>query len=70
MVVAPSIGCDRDCEMANGEKLAITIAAPNAVMAVRLVTGPVNHGWGFGIFERCTGFSIQLMSIIGNAALR
>ena len=56
--------------MANGEKLAITIAAPNAVMAVRLVTGPVNHGWSLGIFERCTGFSIRLLSIIGNAALR
>jgi len=48
--------------MADDVKWAITIAAPNAVMAVRLVTGPVDHGWGVGIFECLTIFSIASMS--------
>ena len=59
-----------DCEMADDDRLTIIIAAPNAVMAVRLVTGPVDHGGGAGIFECCTISSIGSMSIIGNAASR
>ena len=51
MVVAPSIGWDRDRETADDDRLASIIAAPHAVIAVRLVTGPVGHGWGVGIFE-------------------
>jgi hypothetical protein len=58
MVVAPSIGCDRDCEMADDDRWTITIAAPIAVMAVRLVPGPLDHGWGVGIFKCRTIFSI------------
>jgi len=54
MVVAPSIGWDLDCEMADDDRLTIIIAAPNAVMAVRRVTGPVDHGEDVGIFECCT----------------
>lgn len=37
--------------MADDGRLAITIAAPNAVMAVRRVTGPVDDGRDAGIFE-------------------
>jgi hypothetical protein len=51
------------------ERPANIVTAPNAVMAVRLVTGPVDHGCGVGIFE-CTIFSIRSMSMTGNAASR
>ncbi|MGD0846521.1 hypothetical protein [Bradyrhizobium sp.] len=56
--------------MADDDRLTIIIATPNAVMAVRLVTGPVDHGWGVVIFKCRTIFSIRLLSIIGNAASR
>ena len=56
--------------MADDDRLANIIAAPNAVMAARLVTGPADHGWTVGIFECRTIFSIRSMSIIGNAASR
>jgi hypothetical protein len=61
MVIAPSIGCDRDCEMA--ERPANIVTAPNAVMAVRLVTGPAGRGCGVGIFECRTILSIRSMSM-------
>ncbi|WP_291560583.1 hypothetical protein [Bradyrhizobium sp.] len=38
------------------ERLANIVAAPNAAMAVRLATGPVDHGCGVGIFECRTIF--------------
>jgi len=59
MVVAPSFGCDRDCEMA--ERPANIVTTPNAVTAVRLVTGPA--GRGVGIFECRTILSIRSMSM-------
>src|SRR5487761_2108912 len=70
MVVAPSICCDWDCERADDDRLASTIAAPNPVMAVRLVTGPGDRGWGVGIFECRTIISIRSMSVSGNAGSR
>jgi hypothetical protein len=42
--------------MADDGRLPIIIVAPNAAIAVRLVTGPVDHGWGVGIFECRTVF--------------
>src|SRR6266700_7633366 len=63
MVIAPS-GCwDRDCEMANGETLTITMAAPNTVMADRLVNVSVGRCSLVPIFECSMAFSIDVFSI-------
>ena len=44
--------------MADDGRFTIIIAAPNVVRAVRLVTGPVNHGGGgVGVFECRMSFS-------------
>ena len=45
------------------ESPANIVTAPNAVMAVRLVTGPVAHGCGVRIFECRTIVSIRSMSM-------
>jgi hypothetical protein len=56
MVVAPLIGCDRDCEMANGEKLAIATAAPNAPMADRRLKARLSRASDIEMFECSTIF--------------
>ena len=48
--------------MADDGRFTIIIAAPNAVRAVRLVTGPVNPGGGAGVFECCMSFSCSFES--------
>ena len=45
------------------ESPANIVAAPNAAMAVRRVTGPVEHGCGVGMFECRTIVSIRSMSM-------
>jgi hypothetical protein len=52
MVVAPSAGCDRDCEIAHGEKLTIAMTAPNARMADRRLMVRLSRDSGVEMFER------------------
>jgi DNA-binding transcriptional ArsR family regulator len=67
MVVAPLVCCARDGDMANGDRLTIAIAAPNALIADRRVSVLVGCGLDLRLFERSTILSVRSLSITGNA---